>query len=208
VNLQYRNRTGKIYYLFQGETKTGKPRYFFSSQQAGKGKGRTIEKVPEGYEIYEHPENAQVFLRKKRPRLISDIEEQFVKNELNKLKRSSRYIADCKNKYITLYESNIDVDSFKETIGSLLNNIPFTPEAGMDNKMDGIVDIANQHYTAVLRFILDDKNNRTFNVERFCFRGSIDDWIYLAGPEDFRRIVKKYVEVLGTDEFFELPYFQ
>ncbi len=69
MTVQYTNRTGKTYYLREGKTKTGKPRYFFSSQQTGKGE--VVEHVPEGYEIYEHPENAQVFLRKKRPKIIS-----------------------------------------------------------------------------------------------------------------------------------------
>lgn len=205
MELQYRNRVGKTYYLFQGETRTGKPRYFFSSRK--EGKGRKIEKIPEGYEIYEHPENAQVFLRKKLPRIISDIEEQFLKNQLKKVKRSKEYIVDCKNKYITVYESNLDVGSFKGTIGSLLNNNFSTPGASVGDSMAGLVDIANQHYTAVLRFILVDQEKRTFNVNRYCFRGSIDDWIYLAGPVSFKSIVIKYVEALGTDEFFDLPYF-
>jgi hypothetical protein len=46
-----------------------------------------------------------------------------------------------------------------------------------------------------------------FTVERFCFRGAIDEWICLAGPDDFRSIVKKYVNILGTDEFFDSHYF-
>ena len=36
--IKYTNRAGKTYYLLQGKTKGGKPRYFFSLQQSGKGK--------------------------------------------------------------------------------------------------------------------------------------------------------------------------
>ncbi|HDH98756.1 MAG TPA: hypothetical protein ENF70_06465, partial [Deltaproteobacteria bacterium] len=60
--VNYTNRTGKTYYLREGKTKSGKPRYFFSAQQ--QGKGEVVDRIPDGYEIYEHPENAQVFLRK------------------------------------------------------------------------------------------------------------------------------------------------
>ena len=74
--VQYTNRIGKTYYLREGKTKTGKQRYFFSTQQ--EGKGAPLEHVPDGYEIYEHPQNAQVFLRKKRPQLITDIEKHLV----------------------------------------------------------------------------------------------------------------------------------
>ena len=205
VAIQYRNRVGKTYYLREGKTKTGKPRYFFSSQQNGKGKA--IDKIPEGYEIYEHPENAQAFLRKKRLRLITDIEEHFVKKHLNTLKRSRRYRVDCKDEYITIYESNADTENLKGILGDLLSNIPTRPGLNTDDAMTALVNIADQHYTAMLRFCLDDKEKRTFTVQRFCFRGSIDAWIYLAGPDDFRSIVKKYVKVLGTDEFFDSPYF-
>jgi len=31
------------------------------------------------------------------------------------------------------------------------------------------------HYTALLRFTLEDTEKRLFRVERWCFRGSIDD---------------------------------
>ncbi len=203
--LQYTNRVGKTYYLREGKTKTGKPRYFFSSQQHGKGKA--IDKIPEGYEIYEHPENAQVFLRKKRPRLITDIEEQFVIKHLNTLKRSRRYRVDCKDKYITIYESNADTEILKGIFGDLLSNAPTRPGINADDAMAALINIANQHYTAMLRFCLDDKEKRTFTVERFCFRGAIDEWIYLAGPDDFRSIVKEYVKILGTDEFFDSHYF-
>ena len=41
-----------------------------------------IEHVPEGYEIYEHPENARVFLRLKRPQIITDIEKHLGTDQL------------------------------------------------------------------------------------------------------------------------------
>ena len=34
-------------------------------------------------------------------------------------------------------------------------------------------------YQKMLRFTLDDKKDRTFRVQRWCFKGSIDDWIDL-----------------------------
>ncbi len=63
----YTNKSKKTYYLHHGKTKTGKPRYHFSM----KDKGNLMEKIPEGYEIYEHPSNAQVFLRKKQPQILT-----------------------------------------------------------------------------------------------------------------------------------------
>lgn len=52
------NRKGITYYLHQGTTRTGKPKYFF----AQRADGDLVEVLPVGYEIYENP-NSQVFLR-------------------------------------------------------------------------------------------------------------------------------------------------
>jgi hypothetical protein len=53
--LSIQNAKGKTYYLYQGTTKTGKPRYYFSMES----NGALAESIPEGFEIYENP-NAQV----------------------------------------------------------------------------------------------------------------------------------------------------
>ena len=203
--VQYANRIGKTYYLREGKTKKGKPRYFFSTQQ--NGKGEAVQDIPEGYEIYEHPENAQVFLRKKRPQLITNIEKQLVEQYTGKLIRPKRYLVDCKDEYITIYESNADVGDIKNIFGDLLKNASLRPGMNVDDAMNFLVSATDQHYTAMLRFRLVEKEKRAFTVERFCFRGSIDDWIYLGGPDTLKNLIKDYIELLGTEEFFDLPYF-
>ena len=203
MTLQYTNRTGKTYYLSEGKTKSGKPQYHFSLKE----KGNSIDKIPEGYEIYEHPENAQVFMRKIRPRLITELEEQFVKNQVKALQRTHRYLVDCKDKYITIYESNTDVESAQGIFGDLLGRMGLPAGMSMGNAMEGFTNVMDQNYNRVLRFCLEDKEKRIFSAERYCFRGSIDDWIPLAQSEKFRDLVKQYVDILGTDQFYESPYY-
>lgn len=53
--------------------------------------------------------------------------------------------------------------------------------------------IVGGHYTAMLRFHLADSEQRTFTVERFCSIGAIDDWIYLAGPENLKTLIDNEV---------------
>lgn len=145
-------------------------------------------------------------MRKIRPRLISELEEQFVKNQVKALQRTRRYRVDCKDEYITIYESNVEPENLKSVLGNLLGRMP--TREGVDTKgaMDFLMSATDQDYTAILRFCLEDKEKRIFSVERFCFRGRADKWIYLAQSEDFKVLVKKYVDILGTDEFFESPY--
>ncbi|MDD2456587.1 MAG: hypothetical protein PHE10_09700, partial [Kiritimatiellae bacterium] len=56
-------------------------------------------------------------------------------------------------------------------------------------------------YQAVMRFSLVDRETRAFTVERYCFRGRIDDWIWLDGPGALAGLARKYVKHLGQDSF-------
>ena len=94
------NAKGKTYYLHQGTTKTGKPKYHFSP----KSEGNLVEVIPEGFEIYEHP-NAQVFLRQIQPKIITDAERQVVENSMQKYAGVSHYKIDVKGNAILIYSS-------------------------------------------------------------------------------------------------------
>jgi hypothetical protein len=61
-------------------------------------------------------------------------------------------------------------------------------------------------YSPVFRFTLVDPQERLSIAERFCFRGSIDDWMHLAGggPDPLERLAKRYVKHLGKESFYEL----
>jgi len=48
-------------------------------------------KIPEGYEIYEHPLNAQVFLRKKQSQVITDIENHLI-TKVSELKYTNKLL--------------------------------------------------------------------------------------------------------------------
>lgn len=211
--MKYENRNGKAYYLYEGKTKTGKPRYFFSAKDSN-DKGTLVDAIPEGYEIYEKPENAQVFLRKKRPRLITELEERFVKKQLDQQHPIGHYLIDCNDEYLTIYESaRSNMHQFEEDgpsfgFESQLNNILGKLRSEL-NVTTGISSRKNPyggHYTAVLRFCLSDKETRVFAAERYCFRGAIDDWMFIDGPDGFQSLVTKYIKHLGTDQFYELPY--
>ena len=136
--VEYVNRQGRVCYLLQGTTKTGKPQFYF----AVKPKGRLADEVPEGYEIYEEPEDAQVFPRKRQPRMITGLEQALLEECIRK-------------------------------------------------------------QTKVACFIVDARK-RLFSVERWCFRGSIDNWIPLDDGGALRAVAEEYVPHLGQASFFEL----
>ncbi len=49
-----------------------------------------------------------------------------------------------------------------------------------------------------------DRETRAFATERFCFRGSVDDWIHIGGPGPLAEQVEKYVKHLGRESMYEL----
>src|SRR6266446_243489 len=177
--ITYTNAKGKTYYLHQGTTKTGKPKYYFSMERAGP----LADTIPEGFEIYENP-NAQVFLRRRPPKLITDEERQVVEDGMRKYAGVQDYKIDVKGSAILVYTADQDI----ETLADVFKDMYPNPSANTQLRTllrQGI------HYSPMLQFILDDEKRRTFTVQRYCFVGSIDDWIDVGhGP--LTTLVKRY----------------
>jgi hypothetical protein len=62
------------------------------------------------------------------------------------------------------------------------------------------------HYSPMLVFQLVDATRRTFQTLRYCFLGSVDDWIAIGKPGKLSTLVKKYVKHLGQDSLENPPY--
>src|SRR6266567_456869 len=65
--VSYTNRKGVTYTLYRGQTKSGKPRYYFG--RAGQGQGEPVTELPPGFTISESV-NGVVSLVKDCPSLI------------------------------------------------------------------------------------------------------------------------------------------
>ncbi len=87
------NRKRDAYYLHAGKTKTSKPRYWFST----KADGDLVNAFPEGYEVYENPD-AQVFLRKIVPQLVTPDEIAVVKQGLDRYAPGQNCLVDVLGK--------------------------------------------------------------------------------------------------------------
>src|SRR5215468_11026466 len=104
VPITHTNAKGKTYYLHQGTTKTGKPKYHFSMQS----EGILPASIPAGFEIYENP-NAQVFLRRIPPKIITDEERQVVEDGMRKYAGVQDYKIDVKDNVIVVYTADQDM---------------------------------------------------------------------------------------------------
>ncbi len=188
--IEYVNRKQKTYYLHEGKTKTGKPKYFFSM----KTEGDLVEAIPEGYEIYENP-NAQVFLRKIQPQMVTPEEVAIVREGVKKFAKLDYFTVDVKGKHIVVFLC----DQNTEALMALVASTTTTGDAGLVDRM-----MQSFTYSPMMQFVLVDKKTREFEVERWCFRGSVDDWIGLDSSTDLKALVKKYGRHLGKESFYEL----
>jgi hypothetical protein len=188
VSIEYTSRTSKTYYLHAGVTKTGKPKYFFSQKQDG----ALIDAIPDGFEIYENVERL-VFLRRIPKQIILPEELALVETALRRHGEDWQYKNEVKKDTITVYECGADIGGLSEMAMS------FGQRPLSDAERSRFA-----HYMAVLRFVLVDKEARTFVSERFCFRGSVDDWIHIGGPGSLTDQVGKYVKHLGRESMYEL----
>lgn len=188
MSIQHTSRTGNTYYLHIGTTKTGKPKYFFSQKQ----NGASGDAIPNGFEIYESV-SGQVFLRKIQKQIINPEELALVEAALRRHATEWQYKAEVKKDMITVHECATDIDELSQM--------------SMSFRLRLLSDVEKskfKHYVAVLRFVLVDKESRTFNTERFCFRGSVDRWIHLDGPANLPNQLKKYVKHLGRQSMYDL----
>src|SRR6266478_1952867 len=189
VPITYTNTKGKTYYLHQGTTKTGKPKYYFSLER----EGQLAEAIPEGFEIYENP-NAQVFLRRIPPKLITDEERQVVEDGMRKYAEVQDCKIDVKGNALVVYTPHQSVEEFARLLTGLN---PCIAEAKVREYFARSVQ-----YSPMLQFLLEDEQRRLFTAQRYCFRESIDDWIDIGyGP--LRTLVKQYVQHLGQESYFE-----
>jgi hypothetical protein len=177
------NRKRDTYYLHTGTTRTGKPRYWFSKST----EGELVGAIPEGYEVYENPD-AQVFLRKIVPQRVTPFEVAVVEDGLRRYAPGQNCIVDVQGEHIVVYHAervtfDLEGFGFRELPPSYRN------------------------YMKVMRFTLADEKDRSFRVQRWCFRGSIDRWIdlWLSGSEGkLTDLVKKFCPHIGQESFYEL----
>ena len=153
--ITYVNRKGKSFYLHQGLTKKGNPKYYFSQ----KSDGELAENIPPGFEIYENPD-AQVFLRRVRPKIITDAEVEIVRNGIEKYSQVEYYKIDIKDDVIFIYLVDQDVNM----LSKLFESAPGTRGKNISDIIDECVS-----YSPMMRFILVDDQRRQFVVERYCF---------------------------------------
>lgn len=195
--VEYVNRKGDRYYLQSGKTRSGNLRYYFGRKLTG----MAVEEVPDGYEIYESPEAGQVYLRKSKPTEISPFEREIVCDGIRRFAELEYFLVEIQQNSLVVYLPATDERAAEDLMGMLGRFGPLSSARRQEAK-DWLIRTST--YSKMMRFQLVDRHKRLFTVQRWCFLGSIDQWIYLHGRAPLSELVTKYVRHLGKDSFFEL----
>lgn len=179
--VQYTNRKGKEYYLHQGVTRTGKPKYHFSPKREGK----LAASIPAGFEVYENS-NEQVFLRKVHPKIIGEDKVAALEKEFKKSSRYKYCLVDVKENAIIVYMANQNV----ELLSGIMNLTPGR-EIETENYLKRTLS-----YSPGCRFLLLDREQRIFVAERYFYGESTDYWRQIGQPGSLHDLVRQVIEAL------------
>jgi hypothetical protein len=194
--VSYTNRKGVTYTLYRGQTRTGKPRYYFG--RPGQSHGEPVMGLPPGFTVSETV-NGVVSLVKDRPSLFQPWEVVAVEAAVQQHPEARRYRVAVKHDRIEIYEQ---VGPDYEALLSDLQPLGLS-RPGLAEQLRAEEERYAQ-YAPVLRFILLDPKRRLFGVERMCYLGSIDGWLELRQTGPVAKLAPALIPTLGTDQFFEL----
>src|SRR5207248_5337308 len=194
--VSYTNRKGVTYTLYRGQTRTGKPRYYFGLP--AHSQGEPVMEIPPGFTISESV-NGVVSLVKDRPALIQPEEVAAVEAAVQQHPEARRYRVAVKGNRIEIYEQ-VGPD-YNALVNEL--HLPGLSRPGLAEELRALEE-HHAHFTPVLRFILLDQARRLFGAQRMSSLGGIDDWLELGQTGPLAKLAQALIPTLGTEQFFEL----
>ena len=194
--VSYTNRKGQTYTLYRGQTRTGKPRYYFG--RAGQAQDEPVTKLPTGYTISESV-NGVVSLVKERPSLIQPEEVAAIETSVQQHPEARRYRVAVKHDRIEIYKQvGPDYDALLDELQTVGLSSP-----GLAERLQAEEE-RYARYTPVLRFILLDQRRRQFGAQRMCYLGSVDGWLELGQTGPVATLARALIPTLGSEQFYEL----
>ncbi|MEZ6128622.1 MAG: hypothetical protein R3C59_08055 [Planctomycetaceae bacterium] len=223
MSLEYINCRQQQYYIFEGRTKTGKPKYYASKKPVSSG-GSPVDSLPIDFEIHENPQNATVTVRRRRPTRVTAKERNLVERLVLELSECPRVRLDVVGDAIVVYTPDTDP---ARILPKLSSGLGFLAHHLSESLLD------TSHYTAMLRFSLQEPATkrrksaksratpksdeaaapdselptqlpRIWQAARYCFRSYIDGWLSVGRPDELEPLARNFVVHLGRESFYEL----
>ena len=197
MSVKYENAIGLEYTLQKTEGGDDPDSFFFSSHDVGE----EVDELPQGYEIYEDPEN-EPFLVPEGKNPVPEDDITTVESELEEIDHLNQYdnfwhVESLKNS-IRVYL----LDQTPEAVLDVISALPGEAESVFEEIAEGEVT-----YTAYMKFDRG-KNGKSYYVDRRMFTGlpkrDEEKWLYVTEEENISEAASKYLPHLEQDSFYEL----
>lgn len=185
----YENRMAVTYYLHEGQTKTGKPRYFFAKTM---GPGMLSE-MPKGFEVSESI-NGVVSVRK-RTTDRAVVPEEDVKVVVDVVARHAHlqgYLVRPLDNAVVIFEPHprpSELRDLAERYGTFYRASNFIEER-----------MKKAQYAPIMKF---EREGDGYAVRRMTYRGK-GGWSWSLGIGKLQGLATKFVKSIGTEDFFDL----
>ncbi len=190
--LTYTNRQGKTHYFRAVPTVKGSIRYYITKST---NFSDLIEEVPNGFEIYEDPQEARVVLRKIIPCLVTEQEIEIVRKAIEQYSDLKDFFVQGEGSELLIWVSQFNsIEGFEENL-----------------TRKETIELHNERVTTWMRyfnnfrFALLDEKERTFVAVRIVNTGLFDNnFIPLKGGRgDLKRLTKKFCVFMGRNTYFD-----
>jgi len=183
------NRLGDAYYLHEGKTKTGKPRYFFA-KRVGDG---ALAEMPPGFEVSESI-NGVVSVRRSTAGAVvvpqSDV--KLVEAAVDRCAHLQGYVVRVAGSAIVVFEPHPRPDELRD----------FAQRLGIAHRAPSFIDdrMKRAQYAPVLKF---ERDGEVYVVHRMTYRGE-GGWSWPLMNGKLADLAKRVFSKIGTEAFFEL----
>ncbi len=186
------NSKKQSYFIKSKKTKKGNTTYYMTKKEDE----TCLDEVPVGYEVFEKYDSGVLFIRKKQKSMFDLKEINCIKTNLNKNDALIDYRLSINGKEMAIYIAEKERNN--RLLGSLME--PFFTKTQIDH----FKSIRKTFEESMRIIIHENKSEKEFEVQRYCYRGSVDDWITVGVESDIKKIRDGYLIHLGRDSYFEL----
>lgn len=189
---EFKNSRNVAFYIKSKLTKKGNTTYFMTK----KLNKECLDEEPQGFEVFEKPDSRTIFIRRRKPNKFGLKGVNIIKKELERNKNIADFKIDVNGDEVKIYTVDLEDERDNVFVGGL-QDVLFSK-----SKMN-VFRKAFQRFEERMRIkLMEKKEEREYLVYRYCYRGSVDDWIIIDAGENLADMTKN-LQLIGTEEYFE-----
>jgi len=189
----FKNSREVAFYIKSKKTKKGNTTYYMTK----KLDDQCLDAEPEGFEVFEKPDTRTIFIRRRKPNKFGLKGVNIIKKELRKNKNIADFTIDINGALAKIYTTELE-DERDNVFSGGLQDLLFSK-----NQMNVFRKIFQRYEERMRIKLVEKKGKKEYLVYRYCYRGSVDDWIVIDAGDDLSQLAKDNLHLIGTEAYFE-----